>query len=642
MLDVITIGRSSVDLYGQQIGGRLEDMGSFAKAVGGCPTNIAIGCARLGLKPGLITRVGDEAMGRFIREQLVREGVDVTGVATDPQRLTALVILGVRSERDFPLIFYRENCADMALTEADIDPAFIRSAGAVLITGTHLSAPGPRAACRKAMRIAREAGAKVVLDIDYRPNLWGLAGHGEGAARYIDSAAVTASLQALLPGCDLVVGTEEEFHIAGGCTDTIAALRTVRGLTAAALVCKRGPMGCAVFPAAVTGSIEGGIQGAGFAVEVYNVLGAGDAFMAGLLRGWLRGESWEVAARWANACGAIAVSRLLCSPEYPSWTELQHFLREGVGTPRLREDETLNHLHRTTTRRREWPELMALAIDHRKQLAALCARSGADPERLARFKALGVAAAIRVANGAEGFGVLCDGLYGRAALFRAESAGLWIGRPVEEPGSIPLRFEPGLDLGAHLLEWPIGHVAKCLCFYHPGDAPALRAEQSRSLLQLQEAARRIGREFLVEIICGHAAPLEPETVGRALDELYACGLKPDWWKLEPHRSPEAWAQIDAVIARRDPYCRGVVILGLEADRAALQAAFRAAGRSRFVKGFAVGRSIFNPAAERWLPGEIDDETAIADMAARFRDLVTLWRERNSGAASPGGLDAGPA
>jgi 5-dehydro-2-deoxygluconokinase len=116
-LDVITIGRSSVDLYGAQVGGRLEDMGSFQKYIGGSPTNMAAGTARLGLKSALITRVGDEHMGRFIREELAREGVDVRGVRTDPERLTALVLLGIRDDRQFPLIFYRENCADMALCE---------------------------------------------------------------------------------------------------------------------------------------------------------------------------------------------------------------------------------------------------------------------------------------------------------------------------------------------------------------------------------------------------------------------------------------------------------------------------------------------------------------------------------------------
>ena len=127
-LDVITIGRSSVDLYGQQIGSRLEDIASFAKSVGGCPSNIAIGTARLGLKSAVLTRVGDEQMGRFIREQMIREGVCGRGIITDPQRLTALVLLSVEDDKSFPLIFYRENCADMALCEDDVDPDFIASA----------------------------------------------------------------------------------------------------------------------------------------------------------------------------------------------------------------------------------------------------------------------------------------------------------------------------------------------------------------------------------------------------------------------------------------------------------------------------------------------------------------------------------
>ena len=153
-LDVITIGRSSVDLYGSQVGGRLEDMASFDKYIGGSPTNIACGTARLGLKSALLSRVGDEHMGRFILEQLAREGVETRGVVIDPERLRALVLLGIRDRERFPLIFYRENCADMALCEDDIDPDFIRSARALVVTGTHLSHPRTEAAVLKALRIA--------------------------------------------------------------------------------------------------------------------------------------------------------------------------------------------------------------------------------------------------------------------------------------------------------------------------------------------------------------------------------------------------------------------------------------------------------------------------------------------------------
>ncbi len=310
-LDVITIGRCSVDLYGQQIGSRLEDVTSFAKSVGGCPANIAIGAARLGLQSGLITRVGDEQMGRFVKEQMAREGVALDGIATDPTRLTALVLLSVENDKSFPLIFYRDNCADSALSEDDIDEAFVASAAAVLVTGTHFATPGAAAAQRKAMRIARAHGARVIFDIDYRPNLWGLAGHAAGDERYIKSDRVSAHLKAILPDCDLIVGTEEEVHIAAGSEDTLEALNIIRTLSNAVIVLKRGPMGCVVYPGAIPDAIENGIAGQGFPIEVYNVLGAGDSFMSGFLRGFLRGEDHAVSASWANACGAFAVSRIL-------------------------------------------------------------------------------------------------------------------------------------------------------------------------------------------------------------------------------------------------------------------------------------------------------------------------------------------
>ena len=624
-LDVITIGRSSVDLYGQQIGGRLEDVASFSKSVGGCPTNIAIGTARLGLKSAVITGVGDEQMGRFIREQLVREGVDVRGLKTDPTRLTALVLLGVRDDKTFPLIFYRENCADMGVTAEDLDPAFVASARAIVVTGTHFSTPSTDRMQRRAIEIARAAGRKVVLDIDYRPNLWGLAGHAAGEERFVASDTVTAHIQTVLPACDLIVGTEEEFAIAGGKATPLDNLRAVRALSDATLVLKRGPMGCVVFDGPIPDRLDAGTSGPGFPVEVYNVLGAGDAFMSGFLRGWLGGESLKTACTWANACGAFAVSRLLCSPEIPTFEELRFFLKHGSKHRALRRDAALNHIHWATTRRPQAETLMAFACDHRMQLVDLADRVGADPARIGAFKRLTVRATEQVAAGRPGYGMLLDGSLGREALF--EAAGhpyLWIARPVEKPGSRPLRFEFGEDLGSELAEWPVWQTVKGLCFYHPNDPDGLKRDQERQLLMLFEACRRVGRECLIEIIAGKHGSLHDDTVAAVLERLYDLGIKPDWWKLEPQASPAAWAAISRVIADRDPHCRGVVMLGLEAPEAELVAAFAAAGDAPVVKGFAVGRTLFAAAAEAWLRGEIDDETAVADMAARFGALCEAW------------------
>jgi 5-dehydro-2-deoxygluconokinase len=628
-LDVITIGRSSVDLYGQQIGARLEDVASFAKSVGGCPSNIAIGTARLGLKSGLITRVGDEQMGRFIKEQMTREGVSLQGIVTDRQRLTSLVLLSVENDKTFPLIFYRENCADSALSEDDIDPDFIRSSGAVLVTGTHFASAKNHAAQKKAMAIAKMKGARIILDIDYRPNLWGLAGHAAGEERYIKSDKVSEQLQTILAECDLIVGTEEEVHIAGGAEDTLGALRKIRSLSKAVIVLKRGPMGCVVFPDAIPSRIEDGIVGQGFPIEVYNVLGAGDSFMSGFLRGWLKGEDHATSATWANACGAFAVSRLLCSPEIPTWEELQFFLKQGSKYRALRRDEAINHVHWATTRRPQPDGLLALAIDHRKQLEDMTDKLQVPRERIADFKLLAVKATANVAQGAPGFGMLLDDTYGRAAMFDAAKHNFWIARPLEEPGSRPLRFEFTQDVGARLVEWPVGHTIKCLAFYHPDDDKALKDEQSRKLRTLFEATRSVGRELLIEIIAGKHGSLRDNTIASTLGELYEIGIKPDWWKLEPQSSPQAWKNIGDVIARNDPYCRGIVLLGLEAPEAELAKAFSAAAGQPAVKGFAIGRTIFNDAAREWLARRMTDDDAIAAMTERFGKLVDLWKRTHS-------------
>lgn len=623
-LDVITIGRASVDLYGQQIGSRLEDIGSFTKAVGGCPANIAIGTARLGLKSALVTRVGAEQMGRFITEQLAREGVETAGIVSDPGRLTALVLLAVEKEGVSPMIFVRTDCADMALSEADIDEAFIASAGTVLVTGTHFSTANAEAAQLKAIRIAKAHGRKVVFDIDYRPNLWGLAGHEAGFSRYVKSDYVTGKIKPILKDCDLIVGTEEEVLIAAGESDLLAALKAIRAVTAATIVLKRGAMGCIVYDGPIADDLEKGIVGKGFPIEVYNVLGAGDAFMSGFLRGWLAGEPLQTCATWANACGAFAVSRLLCAPEYPTWDELSFFLEHGSQHRALRKDDDLNHIHWATTRRGSWPKLMALAIDHRKQIEEI---AGEQSDRIPAFKALAVQSALKVADGRPGFGMLLDDKWGRDALFAAGATEkFWIAKPVELPGSRPLQFEFSQDIGSRLNEWPVTHCLKVLCFYHPDDPADLKRQQIETLRTAYDAARKVGREILIEIIASKAGAVADDTTSRALTELYDAGLKPDWWKLEPQPSAAAWANVDGVIETRDPYCRGVVMLGLEAPMDQLRAGFATAKSARTVRGFAVGRTIFADAAKAWFAGDIDDDAAIADMAQKFGELVAVWEE----------------
>ena len=630
--DLACLGRLAVDLYAEQFGSPLEDARTLAMYLGGSSANLAFGVARLGLRSAMVSRVGDEQMGRFLTRTLQTNGCDVSQVQVDPQRLTALVLLGIKDRDTFPLLFMRENCADMAIDASGIDENFIARCRALAITGTHLSTPGTLAASQAALAYAHKHGVVRILDIDYRPVLWGLTSRGAGENRYVPDASVTRKLQAVLPQFDMLVGTEEEFFIAGGVpNDLMASLRAVRALCPATLVVKRGAAGCTVIEGDIPHAIDEAPTFAGERVEVLNVLGAGDAFLSGLLASLLRGKDWTEATATANACGAIVVSRHACSQAMPTPPELAHWF-SGSRNPQVDADRELSHLHRVTAARPVWNELCVMAFDHRSQFYDLCVQAGAPESRIPALKKLLVSAADQVVQACAlhgATGVLIDGgAYGADALASATGRGWWVGRPVELPGARPLRFDGTRSIGSALVHWPSEQVVKCLVHYHPDDPYALRLEQEQKVLELWEATRASGHELLLEIILPKAMVVpgeEDAAVLRAVKRFYNLGVKPEWWKLAPMQH-SGWESLQALIDARDPACRGAVILGLNQPIAHLVESFRQA-TNPVVKGFMVGRSLWAQASLEWLAGRSSDTQLVAEVAHHFTTLVHAWRNR---------------
>ena len=630
-LDLICLGRLGVDLYAQQVGARLEDVSSFAKYLGGSSANIAFGTARLGLRSAMLSRVGDDHMGRFLLESLTREGCDVSAVKVDAQRLTALVLLGLKDRETFPLVFYRENCADMALRADDIDPAFIGTSKALLITGTHFSTAGVYQASLKALEYAEQHNVRRVLDIDYRPVLWGLAGKADGETRFVANETVSAHVQSILPRFDLIVGTEEEFLIAGGGTDLLAALRKVRSLTDAALVVKLGPQGCTVIHGPIPARLEDGAIYPGVRVEVLNVLGAGDAFMSGFLSGWLEDATDERCCQLANACGALVVSRHACAPAMPTRAELDYLFNSPVPITRPDQDQALQRLHQVSVPRKQWQQLFVFAFDHRWQLLEMAQQYGRDHASICALKQLFIKAVEQVETDVRqrgidaDVGLLADQRFGQDSLNAATGRGWWIARPVEVQGSRPLAFEHGRSIGSNLIAWPQEHIIKCLVQFHPDDEPMLRLEQEAQIKGLYQASLASGHELLLEIIPPKDHPSTfPDVMYRAIKRLYNLGIYPAWWKIEA-QTPAVWQQLDALIQARDPYCRGVLLLGLNAPAAALAEGFGHARNSTTCRGFAVGRTIFQEPGRAWLAGEIDDATLIEHVQRTFVQLIDAWQ-----------------
>lgn len=312
--DILAIGRSSIDLYAHEIGAAIADVRSFDAYVGGCPTNVSVGTRRLGLRAALLTAVGDDQVGEFVLAFLEREQVATQFIPRKPGHRTSAVVLTIQPPDRFPLTFYRDNCADIELTIDDVQAAPIADSRAVFLSGTGVSREPSRSATFFAAEGAREAGATVVVDLDYRPDQW----H--------DARAFGPTLRALLRLAHLAIGTEEEVRAAGSSDDLDQAIARLLATGIQALIVKRGDRGCTIYrtdgqPADV----------APFPIEVLNVLGAGDAFASGFLYGYLQGWPLERAARMGNATGAIVVTRHGCANFMPTLPEVEEFVAERGG-----------------------------------------------------------------------------------------------------------------------------------------------------------------------------------------------------------------------------------------------------------------------------------------------------------------------
>jgi 5-dehydro-2-deoxygluconokinase len=361
-------------------------------------------------------------------------------------------------------------------------------------------------------------------------------------------------------------------------------------------------------------------------VEVFNSVGAGDAFMSGFLSGWLREEPLEECLRLGNACGAIVVSRHGCSPAMPTQEELKYFLALEEKPRRLRDDEWLNHLHRTTTRKSP-DELHVLAIDHRWQLEEMADELGVDRGRLRELKVLLGQAFRRVAEDDGAAGVLLDDIYGDKALETLTGSGTWTSRAVEVAyGSRPVEFVGGPNVAATLQTWPQEHVVKCNLYMHPRDDAEIKDLQEQRVLQLFDACVREDRLLLLEIQAPPGMQYGEASVAELLDRFYELGVRPEWWKLPPDPDPGVWKRIGDVVREHDPYCAGLLVLGQALEEEDLVKSFAAASSESLCRGFAIGRSIYGGAARRWLAVEMGDEELVSSVVANYERMISLWQK----------------
>ncbi|WP_240550205.1 5-dehydro-2-deoxygluconokinase [Candidatus Roseilinea sp. NK_OTU-006] len=330
--DTFHMGRSSIDLYSADIGAPFVEITRFAAFVGGSPTNVSVGARRLGLRSVLLTAVGEDLVGDFILNFLKREGVETQFIPRKPGHRTSAVLLGIEPPDRFPLVYYRDNCADMELTIDDVLAAPIAAAKVFQFAGTNLYKDPCRSATLFAAELARRSGVRVVLDVDFRPDQW----H--------DPRAFGVAIRSALHTVDIVIATDDELNAAMLTDpaqmslmhsqvsdarvrgDVESAIRAMMAMGVQAVVRKRGLQGSRVYLR--DGST---IDADAFPVEVVNILGAGDAFAAGFLYGYVHGWGWHRSARLANACGAILVTKHGCANFMPTLEEAMAFANSRGG-----------------------------------------------------------------------------------------------------------------------------------------------------------------------------------------------------------------------------------------------------------------------------------------------------------------------
>ncbi|RIH65854.1 5-dehydro-2-deoxygluconokinase [Mariniphaga sediminis] len=330
--DVITYGRSSIDLYSQKVGSRFEEIPGFHAFVGGSPLNIAVGCSRLGLKASLLSGVGKDKVGDFLIHFLEEEKVITENVPVIEGARTSAVLLGIEPPDRFPLVYYRDNCADSQINIDHVLNAGIEKSRLLEVSGTALNIEPTRSAAFLAAEIARKNEIPVMLDLDFRADQW------------YDIRAFGITTRAFMRNVNIVLGTEEEIlaafladksqlvishqqisapEIKG---DIDEAIRGILQLGVDALIVKTGSRGAVVYLP------DGTVQKVpGFPVEVVNILGAGDAFAAGFIYGYLKGWDWYKCCRMGNACGAHVVTQLGCANFTPYEKEILAFIESRGG-----------------------------------------------------------------------------------------------------------------------------------------------------------------------------------------------------------------------------------------------------------------------------------------------------------------------
>jgi len=596
--DLICLGCVAVDLYAEQLYCDLSEVQTYRQYLGGSCANVAVGAARLGLKTVVVSRVGQDALGHFIRKELSGYNVDTRWLKISDKHKTSLMLLSINPPDKFTQLNYRDNCADLHLLERDCEEALFNQARALFISGENFATVQMRNVSQYAIQLAKNAEQKVILDVSYVEESW-----SEASKR-----SVSEHYQFFLSQCDVIIATENELSIVIGKLSVDAALRKLRELTSAIVLLKQEGQSCIVFD--VNSLIPVTIPG--YETKILNTLGAGDAFVSGFISGYLSGCDIVDSSKRANAACALIVTKHSCAPEMPELGEIEKLILPDT----ISKIDIFSRTQKHRQKNESSMSLCMLAFDHRYYFKE---NNELTNEKIQAFKELIYASFLKSdahrLNRDIQSGVIVDDAFSINTL-REESDSI-ICVPIESANTQFLSWSNQRDLYSQILHRPKRWWVKVKVKLESDMSIAQLEHQVIMLSHLQEVCDSLDRTLVLD--------LATTNVLWAMKYIFQHSITPTWWKISAEYDHVTWKRIETLTGCYQQTPKIMVLGGDVNGYNSLKNNFAQAKHCSWVRGFAIGRNIFWSAFLQWSAGEINDDQAIDSVTREYDKLTSIWQ-----------------
>lgn len=591
LFDIIVLGPSHVKLQGQQQGSTLKSMLSFEKSIGKGAPSIAIGLARLALKPALISSVGDDAMGQFILETLSDEAVEISQVSTAHDCLTPLVIENSDADQ---LITYG-NLASNHGTSKEFNNSFLIKSRALLILSSWLENTPNMDALLSSIQTAKESQVKIILQIN----------------QLQPRKKASLDMGGLLALCDVVIGEEFDYIYLTNAENIEDALTSLAQLTPAIVVVKREQ----------TCYVPSICQHRGFSelnkVDI-------DACTIGFVTAWLQEKTLEQCVEAANACETLTS----LNASSPSLDTLTFFINhQNQVVARSVQSAFFADLCYSSVQKRLKNPLFLINLGNNELWNKIAEPYGAKEDTINLVKQYVTEAISQAFEKLPSAGIIFDDETTFSPK-RWSSKLSWLARSLEKPGEVPLQFIQDSELTSVLSHWPKHHVAKVSVTYHPDDRYSLRGQQETLLAQLHRVCRYTKHALLIDLTMPINSLITAKTVTHIMQRFFELGIYPDYWQMSLPRDQRTWENIYTTLQDGAPFCQGIFINAVSASTEQLPTLIEIAGKEKLCRGLVVGRGLFQSTVEQWFAKKIDDAMLVQILCDHLRQMTTLWSEKS--------------